>query len=198
MARLKEILTTGQVAEICKVAPRTVTKWFDSGRLKGYKIPGSRDRRIPLSELLKFMREYGIPADHLDLCKNRAIVITGDGDAIDAFVQKLKGLYEIRAVRNGFDAGLLIPQFLPNIVFISLLSPSIDASEICRNIRNNPELAEIQVMAIAGSFSQSEEYALAQKGFDACVAVQGDVSEINQSLERMRAAVNVNAYATPV
>ena len=35
-----KVFTTGQVAKICKVAPRTVSKWFDSGRLKGYRIPG--------------------------------------------------------------------------------------------------------------------------------------------------------------
>jgi excisionase family DNA binding protein len=196
MARLKEILTTGQVADICKVAPRTVTKWFDSGRLKGYKIPGSRDRRIPLLELMKFMKEYGIPTDQLDLDENRALVITDDGDAIAAFVQKLKDFYEIKTVRNGFDAGLIIPKFLPNIVFISLLSPSIDAGEICRNIRSNPELAEIQVVAIVGSFNQSEEAALTQKGFDACLATGADVSEIHHSLKYARTIIDASAYVT--
>ncbi len=39
-----KVFTTGQVAKICKVAPRTVSTWFDSGRLKGYRIPGSQDR----------------------------------------------------------------------------------------------------------------------------------------------------------
>ena len=42
----KEVLTTGEVAKICNVAPRTVSKWFDSGQLQGYRIPGSKDRRI--------------------------------------------------------------------------------------------------------------------------------------------------------
>src|ERR687886_569888 len=35
---MKKVFTTGQVAKICKVAPRTVSKWFDSGRLRGYRI----------------------------------------------------------------------------------------------------------------------------------------------------------------
>src|SRR5947207_1217774 len=47
---MKKVFTTGQVAKICKVAPRTVSKWFDSGRLRGYRIPGSQDRRIPQYE----------------------------------------------------------------------------------------------------------------------------------------------------
>lgn len=56
-----KIYTSGQVAKICKVAPRTVTKWFDSGRLKGYRIPGSQDRRIPREYLIKFIKEHGMP-----------------------------------------------------------------------------------------------------------------------------------------
>src|SRR4051794_27460457 len=58
---MKKVFTTGQVAKICKVAPRTVSKWFDSGRLRGYRIPGSQDRRIPREALIKFLKEYGMP-----------------------------------------------------------------------------------------------------------------------------------------
>ena len=47
--KVKDVLTTGEVAKICNVAPRTVSKWFDSGALHGYRIPGSKDRRIQLT-----------------------------------------------------------------------------------------------------------------------------------------------------
>lgn len=50
-----KVFTTGQVAKICKVASRTVSKWFDSGRLKGYRVPFSQDRRVPARELFRFM-----------------------------------------------------------------------------------------------------------------------------------------------
>ena len=61
MAKGKNVLTTGEVANICNVACRTVSKWFDSGLLKGYRIPGSRDRRIPIVDVVRFMKEYYIP-----------------------------------------------------------------------------------------------------------------------------------------
>ena len=56
-----QIFTTGQVARLCRVAPRTVGKWVDSGRLKGYRIPGSKDRRIRRQELVRFLLEYDFP-----------------------------------------------------------------------------------------------------------------------------------------
>ena len=60
---MKKVFTTGQVAKICKVAPRTVSKWFDSGRLRGYRIPGSQDRRIPREQLIRFLKEHGYTWD---------------------------------------------------------------------------------------------------------------------------------------
>lgn len=59
----RDILTTGQVSKICNVAPRTVCRWFDSGKLRGYRIPGSKDRRIPLSGLMRFMKAHNMPME---------------------------------------------------------------------------------------------------------------------------------------
>jgi hypothetical protein len=57
-----QVLTMGQVGKMLNVAPRTAMKWFDSGRLKGYRIPGSQDRRTTPEYLRKFCKEYGLPA----------------------------------------------------------------------------------------------------------------------------------------
>src|SRR5690606_13730789 len=59
----KKVFTTGEAAEICKVSQQTIIRCFDSGRLQGFRVPGSRFRRIPRDELLRFMRENEIPTD---------------------------------------------------------------------------------------------------------------------------------------
>ena len=61
MAKGNNVLTTGDVAKICNVAPRTVSIWFDKGLLNSYCIPASRFRRIPIPELARFMTEHNIP-----------------------------------------------------------------------------------------------------------------------------------------
>ena len=61
MAKDNDILTTGKVAKICSVSIRTVQNWFDAGLLKGYILPGGKDRRIPRKELNRFMKKYKIP-----------------------------------------------------------------------------------------------------------------------------------------
>ncbi len=66
MAKGKNVLTTGNVAKICNVAPRTVSKWVDDGALPGYRLPESKDRRIPIASLRSFMEKHSIPTKPLD------------------------------------------------------------------------------------------------------------------------------------
>ena len=56
-----KVYTTGHVAKFCKVTSRTVAKWFDSGRLKGYRLPGLQDRRITRNDLIEFMKKHDMP-----------------------------------------------------------------------------------------------------------------------------------------
>jgi len=53
------VYTTGQVAEICGCSAKTVAKWFDDGKIKGHRIPGTQDRRIPHEHLAEFLRRSG-------------------------------------------------------------------------------------------------------------------------------------------
>lgn len=58
---MDDVLTTGQVAKLLGVAPATVNKWFDSGKLPGFRVPSSNHRRIVRGDLLRFMRLHGLP-----------------------------------------------------------------------------------------------------------------------------------------
>ena len=85
-----KVFTTGQVAKICKVAPRTVSKWFDSGRLKGYRIPGSQDRRIPREYLIRFLKEHGMPLGDLeDEAMAKVLIVAQDHVLIENLKREL-------------------------------------------------------------------------------------------------------------
>ena len=85
-----KVFTTGQVAKICKVAPRTVSKWFDSGRLKGYRIPGSQDRRIPREYLIRFLKEHGMPLGDLeDEAMAKVLIVAQDQVLIENLKREL-------------------------------------------------------------------------------------------------------------
>lgn len=78
----RRILTSGEVAKIMQVAPRTVSKWYDSGALRGWRLPGSLDRRFLAADVLAFAREAGMPeAAVLPLRRlaARAVLLAGPG-----------------------------------------------------------------------------------------------------------------------
>lgn len=60
------VFSIGQVAKICRASPRAVSKWVDSGILKGYRLPESRHRRVTENELLGFLTRHGMPTDLLE------------------------------------------------------------------------------------------------------------------------------------
>jgi excisionase family DNA binding protein len=55
----REWFTTGQVAARLGVCATQVSRWIDSGRLAGIRIPGSRDRRVHIAAIRAFEIQYG-------------------------------------------------------------------------------------------------------------------------------------------
>ena len=57
----KQVFSTGEAAKACGISQQTIIRCFDDGRIHGFRVPGSRFRRIPRAELLVFMRRNDIP-----------------------------------------------------------------------------------------------------------------------------------------
>jgi excisionase family DNA binding protein len=191
MAKGKNVLTTGDVARICNVAPRTVSKWFDSGQLRGYRIPGSKDRRIPVSELVRFMKTNNMPQATLPVGKIRVLVVDSNGDSVSALTDILqnKADYEVQIVRSNFEAGITAQKFAPHVLLINLLTGGIDATGICKSIRSDEDLQATKVMALANHLSDSESAALLQKGFDGYISNPSDAAEVIDKIEQATAIV---------
>ena len=165
----KDVLTTGEVARICRVAPRTVSKWFDTGRLRGYRIPGSRDRRIPVQQLVAFMRAHGIPLDGLDAGCCRVMVLSASlpeelCDAVNA-----SDHYTMRVASNGFEAGMVAQGFRPHVVIVDLTDDEAQAAKVCGLIKARPELQGARVLAATSDASDSRRSQLLAEGFDGCL-----------------------------
>lgn len=191
MAKGKNVLTTGDVAKICNVAPRTVSKWFDNGQLKGYRIPGSKDRRIPVSELVRFMKAHNIPATVPPVGKIRVLVVDSNQNDASALAHtlRIKGDYDVQTVRTNFETGVVAQKFAPHVLLISLLAEGINATDICKTIRADKDLQTIKIIAIANQLSDSESSALLQKGVDGYISNPADDNEVIHKIEDATAII---------
>ncbi len=191
MAKGKNVLTTGDVAKICHVAPRTVSKWFDNGQLRGYRIPGSKDRRIPVSELVRFMKIHNMPTSELAVGKIRVLIADSNVKTALALADILrsKADYEVQIVQSNFETGSVIQKFSPHVLLVSLLAEGIDASAVCKGIRENEDLRTIKIIALVNNLSDSESTALLQKGFDGYVPYSVDAVEVIKRIEEAIAII---------
>jgi len=112
---MKDLFTTGEAADVCKVSQQTIIRCFDSGRLQGFRIPGSKFRRIPRKNLVKFMKENNIPLDNLESGKKKILVVDDDAEIVEIIVDILvrDGRFEIKTASSGYEAGISTEQFRP-------------------------------------------------------------------------------------
>ena len=147
---MKTIGTTGQVAKICKVAPRTVSKWFDSGRLRGYRIPGSQDRRIPREHLIRFLKEHGMPLGELEDEAMGKVLLVGVDPTIRAGIVDMLDSddYKVEAAMSGFEAGIQAESLHPDCVIVDFGMGRSEALMIAQNLRKNGEYTETVLVAL--------------------------------------------------
>jgi excisionase family DNA binding protein len=118
---LHEVYTTGEAAKICMVSQQTIIRMFDTGGLKGFKVPGSRFRRIPRSNLLTFMRDHNIPLPS-DVHEHfLALTSTPREDvrqAIEEQLQLSRRRLTLHISDDAFEAGMAFHEFRPQTVFV--------------------------------------------------------------------------------
>jgi two-component system, OmpR family, response regulator len=167
----KQVFTTGEAAEICKVSQQTIIRCFDNGRLNGFRVPGSRFRRIPRSELIRFMKANDIPTDLLESSKKRILVVDDDTQIVDLFVDVLSrdDRFEVRTAGTGYDAGLLTEAFRPHLILLDYMLPDINGNLVCERIKSNPELKDTKIIIVSGVVNQEEIDALTRSGSDGFV-----------------------------
>lgn len=159
----KRIFTTGEAAAVCKVSQQTIIRCFDAGRLTGFRVPGSKFRRIPRDELLRFMQANNIPTDILGVPDNkdtrtRVLIVDDDQSFVrlaeHAFSDTAR--YEVRSAATGYDAGLATEAFRPHVMLLDLMLPDINGVLVCSRLRQREDFKDTRVLCVSGSEEQAD------------------------------------------
>lgn len=166
MRGIQKVFTSGQAAKICKVAPRTLSKWVDSGRLVGYRIPGSNDRRIPRANLIAFLKEHSMPLGDLETAVVVHVLLLSNDPLL---VPRLKELlpdqeqFRLHVASNGFEAGVMAEELHPAVLMLDLAMGRSECLHIAGQVRRNTAHDGCLLVALA---SEDETGELAAHGFD--------------------------------
>jgi len=177
---MKTVFTTGEAARICKVSQQTIIRCFDSGQLKGFRVPGSRFRRIPRESLYRFMKENGIPTDALESGRRRILVVDDDPGVVDLITEVLNtdGRFETRSVNNGFGAGMQAKEYHPELMILDVMLPDINGKAVCELVRKDPTMNDIKIICISGMVEEDKVEELRQAGADDFLQKPLDIDEL--------------------
>jgi len=184
---MKSVFTTGEAAEVCKVSQQTIIRCFDSGRLKGFRVPGSRFRRIPRDALIAFMKDNNIPVDSLDSGKTKVLVVDDDPEIVELFVDVLErdGRFEVKTASTGYDAGVLTQEFMPDLVILDYMLPDINGNVVCQTIRKNPNFEHIKIVIVSGVVNQDEINDLLRAGADEFVKKPFNIEKLIERIGQL-------------
>jgi excisionase family DNA binding protein len=164
----KSVFTTGEVAEICNVSQQTVIRCFDRGELQGFRVPGSRFRRIPRDALIEFMKANSIPLDRLEMGKKRVLIVDDDPAIIEMLVELLErdGRFEVQTAETGFEAGIRTKEFRPDVIVLDYMLPDINGNAVCRTIRADDSLKDVKIIMVSGVVNPDDVGKLRSEGAD--------------------------------
>ncbi|WP_437224211.1 response regulator [Planctomicrobium sp. SH661] len=183
---MKTVFTTGEAAKICKVSQQTIIRCFDSGQLKGFRVPGSRFRRIPRDVLYKFMKDNGIPTDALESGKRKALIVDDDRDLVELLRDSLEadGRFDVRTVNNGFDAGMMVKEYRPDTIILDVMLPDINGKEVCQRVRSDSTLDDVKIICISGMVEAEKVQELRDAGANDFIQKPFEVETLIQRICR--------------
>ncbi len=183
-AGMKTVFTTGEAAKICKVSQQTIIRCFDNGQLKGFRVPGSKFRRIPREALHKFMKDNGIPTDALESGRRKVLLVDDEVDIVEMIHRALEedGRFEVRIAANGFDAGMMVKEYRPDLIILDVMLPDINGKEVCHRVRSDSSLEDVRIICISGMVEEDKIQELKLAGADDFLHKP---FEVDQLIDRM-------------
>ena len=177
---MKELFTTGEAAEICRVSQQTIIRCFDAGRLEGFRVPGSKFRRIPRESLVKFMKDNAIPLDGMETGKKKVLVVDDDAEIVDLLVEVLTrdGRFDVKTATSGYEAGIQTQRFRPDCILLDYMLPDVNGNVVCHTIRKNPEFENIKIIIVSGVIKQEEIDQLLKSGAQDFVKKPFDINDL--------------------
>ncbi len=188
----KKIFTTGEAAVLCKVSQQTIIRCFDKGQLTGFRVPGSRFRRIPREDLLDFMERNGIPTDPLtgmEQDRTRVLLLLGDSGLSADIAGALRGAgVEVLTSGAAFAAGLLAADMKPTTIVVDGDVLGVDMVEACRAVRTSDAVRDAQVLVVSSGLSTDDVRALLEAGANEILTTPDATSLVAKIRNHRRAA----------
>ncbi len=161
----EELIKISVIAEMADVASSTIRHYTDLGLLKvgaytegGQRLYAKTETLEKLGKIQALSRR-GLTLPEIKIAmegksKSKKILIVDDEQEVsELLVELLRNRFpdwQVRVAGDGFTAGRLIGEFFPDLIILDLMLPGVDGFHVCKQIREDPLLSGILVLAVTG------------------------------------------------
>jgi DNA-binding response OmpR family regulator len=76
------------------------------------------------------------------------------------------GRFDVRVANNGFDAGMMVKEYKPDIIVLDVMLPDINGREVCQRVRTDESLDDVRIICISGMVEADKVDELRESGAD--------------------------------
>ena len=179
-------LTSGEIATYCDVNLRTVIRWIESGKLKGFKLPGRGNNRVLVSDFVSFLEHHNIPIpEDLQSEISPSILIVDDEMPVAKSIQRVarRGGFESYIATGGFQAGIMLSQYNSKLMTLDLSMPGMDGYSVIQFVREQPKYKNLKILVISALDDISLDRAI-ELGANAVLSKPFTNSELIETIEK--------------
>lgn len=145
-------LTPGEIARLCDVHQRTVSRWIASGKLKGHQLPGRGDYRVLETDFFDFVEDHGLPIQ-LPETTTKTILVIDDEVPVRAALRRLftQDGYHVVEAEDSFTAGALLEREHPALITLDLMMPGIRIEQVFEFLKAQSYRTRIPVIVISAA-----------------------------------------------
>ena len=182
--------TTFEVARLCGVFHTTVINWVNKGKLKARVTPGGH-RRIPLSELVPFMKKYDMPVPVDIEDPHSRVLILDDEPMMTRLIEKgfakHKDRYVVQLSNNPVDALVQVGKKLPDLLVMDLMMPVMDGFQVAQILKSSPATKDMKIVAISGRKLTAPQQEFLSKNADLFLQKPFEMNELIEAVDRLLA-----------
>jgi len=188
---MDDVLTVFKASKCCSVSPKTIINWIESGLIKAYKTPGGH-RRINRKDLIAFMENQGMPLPdkdkEMESGRIKILVVDDDPIIVESIVQALEEDeydYEVISAADGFEAGIQVNHFKPDLILLDIMMPDIKGFDVCKKIKGTPETKDTKIIVLSAYLDEEKFQQMKEYGADACYSKPLPLPQLKEEVSRL-------------
>ena len=100
--------------------------------------------------------------------RRKALIVDDDEELVELIrdVFDADGRFDVRVANNGFDAGMMVKEYKPDIIVLDVMLPDINGKEVCQRVRSDSSLDDVRIVCISGMVEADKIDDLKEAGAD--------------------------------